>query len=102
MTSHEMTGRRVVDNRGDSVGKLTDVLVGGTIASQWGILTHGTLKAHHRVVPMSQVYESGADGDHLVINMEKDVVRHAPEASGAGEVTPDLERELLDYYGSAV
>jgi hypothetical protein len=48
------------------------------------------------------VYESGADGDHLVINLDKDVVRHAPEASGDGEVTPDHERELLDYYGSAV
>jgi len=104
MIFQDLTGKKVVDNRGEVVGKLTDIFNDErTMEPQWGVVTHGTLKSHHRVVPMSQVYESGADGsDHLVINMDKDVVRHAPELAGHDAVTPELERMLLDYYGSSV
>ena len=107
MTPQDMTGKRVVDNRGDTVGKLTDVMFsdGPAADPQWAIVSHGTLKTHRRVVPMSQMYESGFDDDdpHLVVNMDKDVVRHAPEIGGRDDaVTPEFERVLVDYYGSAV
>ena len=105
MAPQDMTGRRVVDYRGDMVGKLTDVVAAQPLAEpQWAVVTHGTLKSHHRVVPMSQLYESGFDDDdpHLVVNMDSDVVRHAPEIRPADAVTPEMERVLADYYGSAV
>ena len=98
-----MTGRRVMDVNGQTVGKVTDVLSDDrTMEPQWAVVTYGLFNNRHRVVPASSLHAPDGDsGEQLVVAMEKDIVRHAPSVRAHAPLTGELQRELRDYYGKA-
>ena len=94
----QMTGNRVIDPHGDTVGTVTDIFSDDrTMRPQWAVVSYGMFNQHHRVVPVSRMYESTTDD--LCIDLDKDIVRHAPKIGMHEPITGDLERELSDYYG---
>lgn len=96
------TGHRVRDERGQAIGKITDVLYtdpdssdDGTTEPHWLVVDPGVLRAKH-YVPVIGSYRS-TDGD-VVVPWDKHWVQSAPKASGDHLLTTDRLVELESHY----
>jgi hypothetical protein len=97
--SDELVGHTVVDPNGQKIGKVADVLRDTeTGRPEWAVIDLGKMKASH-YAPLDGAFRSV--DDTLVVNLEKRLIASAPKASGAHELTPELEKELRDYYAIA-
>jgi len=102
-TTH-LTGRRVLDQHGEQIGTITDVLSDDrTLEPRWAVVSYGIFNHHRRLVPVSRLYTAARDDERaapVVSTIDKDIVRHAPKHAG-GPLTREVDRLLGDYYGVA-
>lgn len=89
-------GHEVVDDKGNKIGKVTDVLYDDvTMSPRWMIVNVGLFSAAH-YVPAAQAYE--ADDGHVVVPFDKQLVKQAPRAHRDHVLTRDLEEQLRAHY----
>ena len=98
ITPHtEFLDHHVVDESGESIGRITDVLFDGdSEVPQWAVVKPGLLHRGH-YMPLRGAYHS-EDGD-VVVSFTKNEVVHAPVPSSEHVLTDDDERALRQYYG---
>jgi len=90
--------RPVVTERGQSIGKVADVVFDTeTLRPRWAIVKV-PLKGQHWM-PLSGSYLTDGD-ERLVVPFDKTIVSGAPKA-GEHVVSRDLEEELIEHYGLA-
>jgi len=94
------TGARVVDPDGQHVGTVSDIYADPrTLEPQWAVVTFGLFHNKHRVVPTAYLHPAADRPDELLVDMNREACRHAPEVGSHEPLTPELERRLQDYYG---
>jgi PRC-barrel domain len=90
-------GTKVVDTRGNTVGKVADVLYDDrTLEPRWVAVDLGLLHRHRPLVPLDETYLS--DDGHLVVGFSASTVKHAPGVQGSTPTRTEAE-ELARYYG---
>ena len=91
----ELLDRIVINESGDKLGRVTDVLFDNTGQSaRWAVVSLGLTSA--RYVPLTHAYTS-AEGS-VVVPYDKSTVKHAPKADRDHVLTPDLEEALFRHY----
>jgi ribosomal 30S subunit maturation factor RimM len=92
-------GSPVVDEDGQKIGKVTDVLSDDrTLVPQWVVVELGLLGAQH-YVPLEGAYQT--EEGPLVIPFDKRTVKQAPRAHRNHILSKELEGELRQHYGIA-
>jgi uncharacterized protein YrrD len=95
--SEEFRDRRVVDEHGDDLGKVTDVIYdAATNRPIWLVVDAGILHADH-YMPVAGTYRS--EEGNIVSPYDKETVHHATKASKQHVMTHETEHELYSYYG---
>ena len=94
-----LSGLPVIDMQAESVGKVTDVIYDDRdMSPRWAVVKTGRLGSEH-CVPLDNSYVASAG--ELVVAFDKMSVKRAPRVGRDHILTPQLERELRDYYGVA-
>jgi len=94
-----LRGRTVIDTHHVEVGTITDVVYDDVSSNPtWAIVKTGALRGEH-YMPLVDTYV--ADDGRLVAPFDKTSVKRAPKAGRDHVVTPDIAKELRDYYGRA-
>jgi hypothetical protein len=90
----------VVDLQLQPIGKVTDVLFDDReMTPRWAIVKTGFFGGEH-FVPLQNSYMDEAG--RLVVPFEKNAIKRAPKPrSGDHVISPDVAKELRDYYGIA-
>jgi hypothetical protein len=90
----------VVDLQLQPVGKVTDVLYDDREATpRWAIVKTGFFGGEH-FVPLLNSYMD--EGGRLVVPFEKGAIKRAPKPRSSDHViSPEVAKELRDYYGVA-
>ncbi len=107
MSSHEAsrptyTGHHVLDERGDDIGRVIDVVYtdpdssdDGSMIPHWLVVDPGLLRSAHYVpIEGSYITEEGS----VVIPWDRRWVKSAPKASGDHLLTHDQVTELEQHY----
>ena len=96
------TGHHVLDERGDDIGRVVDVIYtdpdntdDGSMTPHWLVVDPGLLRSAH-YVPIEGSYIS--DDGAVVIPWDKRWVKSAPKASGDHLLTHDQVVELEQHY----
>ena len=110
MTGHDdsrptYTGHHVLDEHGDDIGRVVDVIYtdpdhtdDGSMIPHWLVVDPGPLRAAHYVpIEGSYVTEAGA----VVVPWEKRWVKSAPKANGDHVLTNTTLTELEQHYAMA-
>jgi sporulation protein YlmC with PRC-barrel domain len=104
MSQHEspistFAGHEVVDEHGEAIGKITDVIydVNQIDEPRWLIVDPGVFRAEH-YVPAAGAYTT--EGGRVVVPYDKRWVRSAPKA-GDHVMTDDVLAELGRHYEPA-
>jgi len=93
----QMLGHRMINERGETLGRVQDVLYGDQAAeSPWAVVSTGWF-GRERFVPLHGAYLA-TDGK-VVVPYDKNTVRHAPRA-GDHALVPAVRAELAAYYGA--
>lgn len=93
----DYVGRTVVDERGDKIGDVAEVLEDReTGMPEWVSLKSGLFGTKHRLVP---VQDAAMRGDQVCVPYSKDHVQAAPEPSGDLRVSAEEEERLYRHYG---
>lgn len=89
-------GFKLDDEGGRSAGRVEGLFVDADSGlPTWLAIKTGRLRGHSAVP-----YELAAAGvGHVWVPYPKDAIRNSPEVDPAGELGPDLERQLCDHYG---
>lgn len=93
-----LRGHVVVDQKGDSVGKVTDVIYDGETAEDqpsWMVVDPGFLRAEH-FVPVDGAYTT--DDDRIVVPFDKRWIKAAPKAKSDHVLTAPRRNELQAHY----
>jgi|SRR3954462_1659217 hypothetical protein len=94
-----LSGLPVMDAHMEPVGKVTDVIYDDKdMSPRWAVVKTGVLGGEH-CVPLDNSYV--ANGGELVVPFDKVSIKHGPRVNRDHILTPQLERELRDYYGVA-
>lgn len=96
------TGHYVLDERGDDIGRVVDVIYtdpdatdDGSMTPHWLVVDPGLLRAAHYVpIEGSYISDSGA----VIVPWDKRWVKSAPKASGDHLLTHDQVTELEQHY----
>lgn len=96
------TGQHVLDERGDDIGRVVDVIYtdpdltdDGSMTPQWLVVDPGLLRAAHYVpIEGSHFNESGM----VVVPWDKRWVKSAPKASGDHLLSNTVASELEQHY----
>jgi len=93
-------GHEVVDENGETIGKITDVVYDPISMGEplWLVVDPGLLRAEH-YVPAPGAYTT--DDGKVVVPYDKGWVRSAPKANGDHVITDDLQMELERHYEPA-
>ena len=92
-------GHTVLDQTGEKVGQVSDLISDrSTMQPRWLVVDIGLLKSSH-LVPVEGSYRT-ADDD-IVVPFTKDLLKKAPKTGGDHVITPDVEAEVMAYYGLA-
>jgi len=92
-------GHDLVDDHGDKIGTITDVVPDDTTGEPaWVVVSLGLLHAEH-FVPLEAAYQAG-DG-RLVLPFTKDYVKHSPRATRDHILERDTAMDLRRYYKAA-
>ena len=93
-----LSGHSVIDNSGQKVGRVADVLFDKTTSvPQWVLVDLGRLPRRQTAIPLHESYRS-ADGD-LVVAYPKNDVKQAPRLTSGTVLTNVEERHLRQHYG---
>lgn len=95
--SHPFLGQRVIDEHGEAIGSVEDVLFDSeTGEPRWAVVKPGLLhRAHY--VPLRGAYQD-IDGDVVVAHSRR-IVLHAPVPSSEHVLSDEDEQALRDHYG---
>ena len=108
MTEHDdrptYTGQHVLDEHGDDVGRVVDVIYtdpdetdDGSLNPHWLVVDPGPLRSSHYVpVEGSYISDSGA----VVVPWDKRWIKSAPKANGDHLLTQDQVTELEQHYAA--
>jgi sporulation protein YlmC with PRC-barrel domain/stress response protein YsnF len=90
-------GRTLVDRDGDKIGKIEDIYLDRqTGEPEWIAVKTGTFGSNLSFLPIEGATLAGDD----VRSAEaKDRVKDAPNVEADGELSPEEERRLYEYYG---
>jgi sporulation protein YlmC with PRC-barrel domain len=91
----DLLDRTVINERGEKLGKVTDVLFDDRGDPRWAVVSAGLLASAH-YVPLARAFTT-PDG-RVVVPYDKGVVKHAPRAAGGHVLDRDLEARLLEHY----
>lgn len=91
-------GMKVVDPDGDKIGTIEDVFLDRhTGVPEWATVKTGLFGSKSTLVP---IREAEVTGDNEVrVPFRKEQVKNAPRIEADGQLTPDQERQLGEYYG---
>jgi len=93
-----LSGHSVIDNHGERVGRVADVLFDeGSATPRWVLVDMGRVLHRQTAVPLQEAYRS-AEGD-LIVAYDKDEVKHAPRLTPNTVLTTVEERHLCQHYG---
>jgi sporulation protein YlmC with PRC-barrel domain len=93
-----LQGRLVVDDSGEKVGTVTDVLVDPiNLEPEWLVLKTGRLAGEH-LVPFDAVTE---DGEDLLVAVGKESVKTSPRVHDHAAPTREERHDLRHHYGLA-
>jgi hypothetical protein len=89
----------VVDTQLQPVGRVTDVLFDDReFSPRWAVVKTGFFGGE-RFVPLQNAYLD--DAGRLVVPFDKTSIKRAPKTRGDHVVSPEVAKELRDYYGIA-
>ena len=91
----ELRDRLVINDRGEKLGKVTDVLFDERGEPRWAVVSAGVLASSH-YVPLQRAFTTN-DG-RVVVPYDKGVVKHAPRAAGEHVLSRELEERLVEHY----
>lgn len=95
-TYDQMIDQEVYDNLGDKIGKIDGFYVNeGSNTPDWIAIKTGFFGNRISFVPL-EAAEPTEDG--IRVNFTKDQVKSAPNVEADGEIGPDEETELYNYY----
>jgi PRC-barrel domain protein len=98
-TTPGLSDSPVVDIQLQPVGKVTDVLFDDReFTPRWAVVKTGFFGGEH-FVPLQNAYVD-EDG-RLVVPFDKASIKHAPKPRGDHVMTPEVAKELREYYGIA-
>lgn len=96
------TGHDVVDEHGNGVGRVVDVIYtdparsdDGSMVPNWLVVDPGPLRAAH-YVPINGSYVTGTG--QVVVPWDKRWIKSAPKANGDHLLTDDQVAELEQHY----
>lgn len=90
-------GRKLVDPDGDTIGTIEDIFLDRQTGEPgWAVKT-GLFGLKHTVVPIRDAQPT-EDGK-VRVPLQKEKVKDAPRIDPDGELDPDEERSLWEYYG---
>jgi sporulation protein YlmC with PRC-barrel domain len=90
-------GRKVVDQAGEELGKVTELYLDGeTQRPAWAGVKRGLLRGHETIVPLAGAEE--VDGT-VRVAYDRTVVEAAPDVDPDLELTENEERVLHEHYG---
>lgn len=110
MTEHSetrptYTGHHVLDEHGNDIGRVVDVIYtdpttsdDGSMTPNWLVVDPGLLRAAH-YVPIDGSYVTGTG--QVVVPWEKRWVKSAPKANGDHLLTDSQIAELEQHYATA-
>ena len=93
-------GMKMVDADGDKIGTIEDVFADRhTGEPAWAAVKTGLFGHKHTIVPIRDAQVT-ADNE-IRVPLQKEKVKDAPRVDPDGELTPEEERQLWEYYGLA-
>jgi sporulation protein YlmC with PRC-barrel domain len=92
-----LIGEKLLDRDGNSVGKITDVIVdSATLENEWITVKTGMMGGEH-LVPYSVVAEHG---DLIAVPFEKGQIKSAPTVDkGHAAPSPSERNEVFRHFG---
>jgi sporulation protein YlmC with PRC-barrel domain len=93
--STELKDRMVINERGERLGKVTDVLFDNHGDPRWAVVNAGMLAAA-RYVPLTRAFTT-PDG-RVVVPYDKAMIKHAPKAGAEHVLSRELEQRLEEHY----
>jgi uncharacterized protein YrrD len=95
--SDSLEGLTVIDEDGDSVGVVSDVICdNGSIEPAWLVVDCGWLRSEHYVPAEGSLVTSNGE---VILPFRKKWVRAAPKAAEGHVLTSAIRRRLAVYYG---
>lgn len=95
-TDSNFTGSEVLDEQGQSIGRVRDVVYeGSTSTPTWMVVKPGRLRAEH-YVPVRGSYRTVSD--KVVIPFDRHQVKSAPKANGDHVLTNEERAILAQHY----
>ena len=90
-------GRDVIDQRGSSVGVISDLYVDhATGRPEWAAVKTGLFSSRVTFVPLSQAAPHGLK---VQVPYSRDHIHEAPNIEPHGRLTADEEARLYEHYG---
>ena len=92
-----LIGEKLVDQEGNTVGKITDVIVdSATLENEWITVKTGMLGGEH-LVPVAVVEERG---DAIAVPFVKEEVKAAPTVDkGHAAPSPSEREQVFSHFG---
>jgi uncharacterized protein (TIGR02271 family) len=90
-------GRTAVDPDGDKIGSIEEVYLDRRSGEpEWVTVKTGLFGRRVSFVP---IRDAELDGDDVRVRYDKEKVKDAPSIDADGELSPEEERTLYEYYG---
>ena len=91
-------GQTLMAIDGQKIGRIDAIYVNSSSGeSEWvAINLGGLLATKHGFAPVDKV---SAEGDHAVVEYDKNHVKHAPTTRSEGVLSPSENEALYRYYG---
>ena len=92
-----LIGEKLIDRDGNTVGKITDVIVdSATLENEWITVKTGMMGGEH-LVPIAAVDEAG---DQLSVPFAKDDIKAAPTVDkGHAAPSPSEREHVFSHFG---
>ncbi len=94
----EYAGYTVRDPNGEKIGKVDDLFLDENDQPEYIGVKMGFFGTRSTLVPLDACTVDKSQG-FIDVNQPKQTVKDAPSFDDDGEITPDLERQVREYYG---
>lgn len=92
-----LIGAHVIDSDGDKIGTAAQIYVDTTTGEpNWATVRTGLFGTSETFVPLQN---ASVESDEIHVAFEKQFVKDAPRIDADGDLSPEDERILYDYYG---
>jgi uncharacterized protein (TIGR02271 family) len=92
-----LIGANVIDSDGDKIGTAAQIYVDTTTGEpNWATVRTGLFGTSETFIPLEK---ATVQGDEIHVSYEKRFVKDAPRIDSDGDLSPEDERILYDYYG---